>query len=137
MRFSDYVDATPKHFSCSPRAVASLRLQPKSNRGDGTFHIKSGSLARGQGYVTAKINGNFPSNRARHGLPTIQGAVYLADAGDGRPLALLDSIEVTLQRTTAATALSARYLARPDASAATICGAASRLRSSSRPSSMC
>jgi hypothetical protein len=32
MRFSDYVDATPKHFSCSPRAVASLRLQPKSNR---------------------------------------------------------------------------------------------------------
>jgi hypothetical protein len=41
----------------------------------------------------------FPSNRARHGLPTIQGAFYLADAGDGRPLALLDSIEITLQRT--------------------------------------
>ena len=88
----------------------------------GTFHIKAGSLPRGAGYVAAKINGNFPGNRARHGLPTIQGAVFLADASNGRPLALLDSMEITLQRTGAATAVAARYLARPDSVTATICG---------------
>jgi ornithine cyclodeaminase/alanine dehydrogenase-like protein (mu-crystallin family) len=69
-----------------------------------------------------KVNSNFPDNRARYGLPTIQGAVLLADASNGRPLALLDSLEITLQRTGAATAVAARHLARPDARTATICG---------------
>jgi alanine dehydrogenase len=68
------------------------------------------------------LNGNFPTNRARHGLPTIQGAVFLADASNRRPLALIDSMEVTLQRTGAATAVAARYLARPESTTATICG---------------
>ena len=72
--------------------------------------------------MAVKINGNFPSNKARHGLPTIQGAVYLADASNGRAMALLDSAEITLQRTGAATAVAARYLARKDAATATICG---------------
>src|SRR5262249_37032108 len=40
----------------------------------------------------------------------------------GRLLAIMDSIEVTLQRTAAATALAARYLARRDATVATIIG---------------
>src|SRR5262249_50233393 len=44
------------------------------------------------------------------------------DADDGRPLAVMDSIEVTIRRTAAATAVAARRLARPDARAATICG---------------
>jgi ornithine cyclodeaminase/alanine dehydrogenase-like protein (mu-crystallin family) len=55
-------------------------------------------------------------------LPTIQGAVFLADANNGRPLALLDSIEITRQRTAAATAVATQYLARPDSRTATICG---------------
>src|SRR5258706_14629712 len=41
---------------------------------------------------------------------------------NGRPLALLDSMEITRQRTGAATAVAARYLARPDSATATICG---------------
>jgi ornithine cyclodeaminase/alanine dehydrogenase-like protein (mu-crystallin family) len=77
----------------------------------GAFHLKPASLPRGPGYVAVKVNGNFPDNRARHGLPTIQGAVLLADASNGRPLALLDSAEITLQRTGAATAVAARHLA--------------------------
>ena len=32
--------------------------------------------------------------------------------GDGRPLAVMDSMEVTLRRTAAATAVAARHLAR-------------------------
>jgi alanine dehydrogenase len=48
--------------------------------------------------------------------------VALLDATDGRLLAVVDSIEITILRTAAATALAARYLARPDSATATICG---------------
>src|SRR5262249_28519774 len=51
------------------------------------------------------------------------GVIYLGDATNGRPLALMDSIEITINRTGAATTLAARHLARPDARVATICGA--------------
>jgi ornithine cyclodeaminase/alanine dehydrogenase-like protein (mu-crystallin family) len=55
-------------------------------------------------------------------LPTIQGVVLLFDAIAGRPLAILDSIELTALRTAAATAVAARHLARPSSSTVTICG---------------
>ena len=70
-----------------------------------------------------KINGSFPENRARRGLPTVQGAIYLADGGNGVPLAVMDSISVTIARTGPATAVAARHLARIDARAAFVCGA--------------
>lgn len=85
----------------------------------GGFHIKAAAL---DGFYAAKINGNFPGNLARSGLPTIQGVVVLADARDGRPLAIMDSIELTARRTGAATALAARHLARADARVAAIIG---------------
>ncbi len=89
---------------------------------DGGFHVKAASLALAPGYVAVKTNANFPDNRRRAGLPTIQGAILLFAAADGTPLALLDSIEITIKRTGAATAIAARYLARPDSQVATICG---------------
>jgi ornithine cyclodeaminase/alanine dehydrogenase-like protein (mu-crystallin family) len=48
--------------------------------------------------------------------------IVLCDAGDGRPLAVMDSIEVTIRRTAAATALAARHLARPESETITIGG---------------
>jgi len=65
---------------------------------------------------------SFPDNAARRGLPTIQGVVVLSDGETGQPLALMDSMEITALRTGAATAVAARYLARPDARVATIVG---------------
>lgn len=87
----------------------------------GGFHIKAAGLRGGRGVFGAKINGNFAGN-LRRGLPRIQGVVALFDASDGRPLALLDSIEITLLRTGAMTAVAARRLARKDARTATLCG---------------
>src|SRR4029077_6068674 len=81
--------------------------------GDGGFHIKAGLLDLGRMYFAAKVNGNFPGNPARFGLPTIQGVIVLCDAQQGTPLAVMDSREVTSLRTAAATAVAARYLARP------------------------
>jgi alanine dehydrogenase len=88
----------------------------------GGFHVKAAGLALGRQYFAVKTNSNFSANGQRHGLPAIQGAIALFDGGDGRLLALMDSIEITILRTGAATAVAARYLARPDSSAAAICG---------------
>jgi alanine dehydrogenase len=79
---------------------------------EGGFHIKSAVLDADPRLVAIKINGNFPANPQRSGLPTIQGCLMLADAADGRLLALMDSIEITARRTAAATALAASHLAR-------------------------
>jgi alanine dehydrogenase len=77
-------------------------------------------------YFAAKVNANFPQNPQRFGLPTIQGVIVLCDANNGKPLALMDSMEITVQRTGAATAVAAKYLARPNSEVATICGCGSQ-----------
>jgi ornithine cyclodeaminase/alanine dehydrogenase-like protein (mu-crystallin family) len=88
----------------------------------GGFHVKAGAAALDRDWFAAKINANFPGNRDRFGLPTIQGLVALFDAENGRLLALLDSAELTALRTAAATAVAAKYLARSDSTTATVVG---------------
>jgi alanine dehydrogenase len=89
---------------------------------DGGFHVKAGLLDLERSYFAAKVNGNFPKNGIRFGLPTIQGVIVLCDAANGTPLAVMDSAEITSLRTGAATAVAARYLARRDSRIVTICG---------------
>jgi alanine dehydrogenase len=89
---------------------------------DGGFHIKAAGLLGERNYFAAKTNANFSDNRRRFGLPTIQGAVLLADASNGTLLAVMDSGSVTALRTGAATAVAAKYLARRDARTVTIVG---------------
>jgi len=123
MRFGDYVEAVAEAFRQHAQGDAVLP-DPMHIPGDGGgFHVKAASLG---GYVAVKTNSNFPQN-PRRGLPTIQGAVLLFDAG-GVPLALIDSIEITIKRTGAATAVAARYLARPESRTATICGCGAQAR---------
>jgi ornithine cyclodeaminase/alanine dehydrogenase-like protein (mu-crystallin family) len=90
--------------------------------GDGGFHIKAAGLRLGRSYFAAKTNANFPQNPARAGRPAIQGVVVLCDAADGTLLAVMDSMAITAIRTGAATAVAARYLARPGSRVVTICG---------------
>ena len=88
----------------------------------GGLHVKAGLLPRGKNYIVAKLNTNYPDNTARSGLPTIQGLIVLYDGDNGCPLAVLDSIDITIKRTAAASAVAAKYLARRNSSVATICG---------------
>jgi len=81
----------------------------------GGIHLKSARGLDAPRRIAIKLNANFPDNPARLGLPTIQGVIALFDADCGRLLALMDSVEVTAQRTAAATAVAASCLARPDA----------------------
>ena len=88
----------------------------------GGLHVKAGLLPGDRDYFVAKLNANFPGNNTHFGLPTIQGVIVVFDANNGVPLAILDSIDITIKRTAAASALAAKYLARKESSIATICG---------------
>jgi alanine dehydrogenase len=99
---------------------------------DGGFHIKAAGLELARPYFAAKVNGNFFQNKQRFGMPNIQGVIALCDAENGYPLAVMDSIEISILRTGAATGVAARYLALPDASVATISGCGNQGRISLR-----
>jgi len=55
----------------------------------------------------------FPENIAK-GLPYISGLIVLNDPDTGLPVAVMDCTWITAKRTGAATAVAAKYLARPD-----------------------
>ncbi len=63
----------------------------------------------------------FPENQQR-GLPYITGLLILNDPETGLPISVMDCIWITAMRTGAATALSARYLARPESSVVGVLG---------------
>ena len=63
----------------------------------------------------------FPEN-PKKGLPYITGLLILNDVETGLPLSVMDCVWITAKRTGAATALSARYLARPDSSIVGVLG---------------
>src|SRR5213596_2665103 len=90
----------------------------------GAFHIKAAIAGN---WFAAKINSNFFDAK-----PRIKGVIILNDANDGRVLAVIDSIEITILRTGAATAVAAKYLARKDAKTAMICGCGNQGRIQTR-----
>ncbi|MBW2028025.1 MAG: ornithine cyclodeaminase family protein [Deltaproteobacteria bacterium] len=63
----------------------------------------------------------FPENNKR-GLPYINGLLILNDPETGLAISVMDCVWITAKRTGAATALAARYLARPDASVVGVLG---------------
>ena len=66
------------------------------------------------GALAAKLVGQFPRNPAR-GLPSHVAVIAVFDPETGVPLAVMDGEVITAERTAAASALSARLLARADA----------------------
>ncbi len=99
-------------------AAAPLHMQLSR----GGIHAKAAVRAAPRSYAAIKINSNFPENARTGDLPTIQGVIVLYDGEDGRVLAVMDSSEITLLRTAAATALAAQHLARKDARSLCLCG---------------
>ena len=74
-----------------------------------------------------KLVRGYPENQAR-GLPYISGLLVLNDVETGLPYAVMDCTWITGYRTGAASALAAKYLARPDSEVAGIlaCGVQGR-----------
>jgi len=114
---ADTVAALEAAFLAQARGAAggpaSCRLAAAVASG-GAFHAKGARLdGPGPSRAAFKVNGNFPGNAGRYGLPTIQGLVVLLDAERGTPLAVMDSIEITALRTAAATAVARIQERRP------------------------
>jgi ornithine cyclodeaminase/alanine dehydrogenase len=65
--------------------------------------------------------GGFPENSKR-GLPYITGLLIYNDVETGLPLSVMDCVWITGMRTGAATAVSAKYLARPESSVVGVLG---------------
>ncbi|MGY5852690.1 MAG: ornithine cyclodeaminase family protein [Candidatus Thorarchaeota archaeon] len=63
----------------------------------------------------------FPNNIQR-GLPYITGLLILNNSETGLPLSVMDCVWITAMRTGAATAVAAKYLARPDSTVAGVLG---------------
>lgn len=123
MRPGDWLEAAESAFRAAVdghgAAPAPMTLKGRG----GAFHAKGAAIAHdGRLFVALKLNGNFPANPALRGLPTIQGAILLCDGETGSLLAVMDSAEVTLRRTAAASALAARHLARRDSASLFLCG---------------
>src|SRR5437773_943793 len=78
--FAAYVTAVEGAF----RAHAEGRSLPPQlmhvDAADGEFHIKAGGLLDPAPRFAIKINGSFFQNRARFGMPNIQGAIVVSDA---------------------------------------------------------
>lgn len=63
----------------------------------------------------------FPLNQERE-LPYISGLLILNDPNTGLPISVMDCVWITAKRTGAATAIAAKYLARPESSVVGILG---------------
>ncbi len=68
-----------------------------------------------------KCVAGYPQNSKR-GLPYVTGLLILNDYETGVPLAVMDCVWITAKRTGAATALAAKYLARPESETVGILG---------------
>jgi alanine dehydrogenase len=82
----------------------------------------SGYLA-GEEYAYVKTFSYFPGNAERYRRPTTASMVLLFDAETGLPVCLMEAGWVTALKTGASTAVTAGYLARPEASTVLIFGA--------------
>jgi len=132
LTLDDCMEAVAAAFASAARGLAPKPGVLGFRMTDGGFHIKTASLPGPPGYFAAKLNGNFFRNRERFGLPAIQGLIILCDAENGSPLAVMDSIEITILRTGASTGVAAKSLLRTGARVATICGAGNQGRVSLR-----
>ncbi len=104
--FRGGIIAPPRHhhtIACGDSPDATLLLMPAW-----------GDDSAGPRHAGGKIVTVYPDNPARN-LPTIMGVYLLLDGRTGEPTALIDGPSLTARRTAAASALAARYLARPDA----------------------
>lgn len=116
------------------------RMFKEKGRGDVEMPPKPGIHPRPDAFIHAmpayipslsaagmKWVSGFPDNWKKN-LPYISGLLILNDPDTGIPLAVMDCAWITAKRTGAATAVAARYLARPDSSTVGIvaCGVQGR-----------
>lgn len=105
------------------KAALGVEMPPKQaihTNGDAFLHAMPAFIPKFRS-AGMKWVGGYPENYM-HGLPYITGLLVLNDVKTGVPYAVMDCIWITAVRTAAATALTAKYLARRDSKTLAILG---------------
>jgi ornithine cyclodeaminase/alanine dehydrogenase len=121
LTMAEIVDAVEGMFR--EKSTGQVEMPPKPAihpRPDGFIHAMPAYIPATDVAGLKWVAGN-PANREQ-GLPYISGLLVLNDAETGFPEAVMDCAWITAQRTGAASAVAARYLARPDSRVAGILG---------------
>jgi ornithine cyclodeaminase/alanine dehydrogenase-like protein (mu-crystallin family) len=105
------------------KAKGGTMLPPKIffHRDGPRFYSAMVSATPGLGYAGCKWQSGDPGNAAR-GLPYIHGLFIMSEDATGQPVAIMDAKWVTANRTAAASAVTAKHLARKDARTMAILG---------------
>ena len=118
---AEIIDAVEKMFV--EKAAGRVEMPPKPGihpQPDAFIHAMPAYIPAMKSAGIKWVSG-FPENYRRD-LPYISGLIVLNDSETGLPLAVMDCVWITAQRTAAASAVAARYLARSDAETVGILG---------------
>ena len=111
------------------KGLGRVEMPPKPGihtRPDAFIHAMPAYIPSTEAAGVKWVSG-YPENQQK-GLPYITGLLILNDADTGVPIAVMDATWITAMRTGAATAVAAKYLARPESSSVGIlaCGVQGR-----------
>ncbi|MBW1698183.1 MAG: ornithine cyclodeaminase family protein [Deltaproteobacteria bacterium] len=118
----EIIDALSSAFQAKAEGRVEMPPKPAIHPGGGDNFIHAmPAYIGGMESAGLKWVGGFPENTKRN-LPYITGVIILNDTQTGLPISVMDCVWITAMRTGAATAIAARYLARPESSTVGILG---------------
>jgi len=124
---TEIIDALDSMFK--DKGEGRVEMPPKPGihtRPDAFIHAMPAYIPRLESAGMKWVSG-YPDNQKKK-LPYISGLIIMNDPDTGFPIAVMDATWITAQRTGAATAVAAKYLARKDSASAGIlaCGVQGR-----------
>lgn len=116
MTMAEIIDALDIAFQEKGKGLTEMPPKPgiHPGGGDNFIHAMPAYIPAMKSAGVKWVSG-FPENHKK-GLPYITGLLVLNDSETGLPISVMDCVWITAMRTGAASALSARYLARPESS---------------------
>ena len=122
LTMAEIIDALDGAFREKGKGLTEMPPKPgiHPGGGDNFIHAMPAYIPAMKSAGVKWVSG-FPENH-KMGLPYITGLLILNDPETGIPISVMDCVWITAMRTGAASALSARYLARPESSTVGILG---------------
>ena len=116
LTMAEIIDALDVAFREKGKGLTEMPPKPgiHPGGGDNFIHAMPAYIPAMKAAGVKWVSG-FPENHKK-GLPYITGLLILNDPETGLPISVMDCVWITAMRTGAASALSARYLARPESS---------------------